>query len=274
MDWRAAEELAARWMRATGFPDAVTTPAGADAGIDVVAANAIAQVKLESTPIGRPALQRLAGARAHQHHLALLFFSGSGFSAKAVEYADDMGVALLRFDRSGAVFTVNRHAEQIINAAKLADETLTARARAVGVLIVPGVDPTAIENEIRRREDARARADKLSRRIDEIRKFLAQSHRQWQARRDAFVRWRADRRASRRRISDVRTRERQRQAGLYRLVADAEAKRTPAASMSDSAPMLRPVRHRSAQRSLWVTLVLAAVMLLFILAGSAVGWLR
>ena len=82
-------------MRAWGWHDAVVTPTGADGGIDVRATGAIAQVKWEAKQVGRAALQKLVGARALQHDLMLLFFSGAGYSREALVYADGIGMAQL-----------------------------------------------------------------------------------------------------------------------------------------------------------------------------------
>ena len=49
-----AEVAAAEFMRRIGFADAKRTPSGADGGIDVIAAGAVAQVKTHMKPIGAP----------------------------------------------------------------------------------------------------------------------------------------------------------------------------------------------------------------------------
>lgn len=118
---RAAEQIAAHAMRQMGFSDAVETPVGPDGGIDVQATGAIAQVKWRSAQTGRQDIQALVGARGLEHHLELLFFSASGFSAKAVAYATLMGVALFTFDVRGnltpvgpaAVNALGHHAEAV-----------------------------------------------------------------------------------------------------------------------------------------------------------------
>ena len=65
--WQEAERNAARWMRHWGFGDARLTSSGADGGVDVRARAAVAQVKFEASQVGRPALQRLYGARGARH---------------------------------------------------------------------------------------------------------------------------------------------------------------------------------------------------------------
>lgn len=112
--WQAAEENAAAWMRHLGFHDARVTQGGADGGIDVWATGALAQVKWEAMQTGTPALQRLVGARRLDHHKQLLFFSGAGYSAPAVDYADAMGIALLKYDLNGHVTPIGATASGLL----------------------------------------------------------------------------------------------------------------------------------------------------------------
>lgn len=62
--------------------------------MDVTAAGALAQVKFQAVTVGSPDLQRLFGARGHALHRALLFFTGTGYSPRAHEYAASVGIAL------------------------------------------------------------------------------------------------------------------------------------------------------------------------------------
>lgn len=105
--WKDAENLAAQWMRGHGYPDARTTTGGADGGIDVRSRKAIAQVKMEGKAVGRPALQRLVGARGNNTQLELLFFSASGYTDTAKKYANEMRIALLTYDTAGHVRAAN-----------------------------------------------------------------------------------------------------------------------------------------------------------------------
>ena len=104
--WQAAEENALTWMRENGFGDARATGRGADGGIDVRSKGGLAQVKFEARLVGRPALQRLVGARGNGDQ-ELLFFTGAGYAATALEYADELGVALFTYDLVGAVSPAN-----------------------------------------------------------------------------------------------------------------------------------------------------------------------
>lgn len=114
----AAEENAAARMREFGFADAEITGGSADAGIDVQSRRAIAQVKWQGAVTSRPDLQRLYGARGAVDNRALLFFSASGYSGHAVEYADQCGISLFTYDPLGKVSAVNSSAEDYISIAQ------------------------------------------------------------------------------------------------------------------------------------------------------------
>lgn len=110
--WQQAEALAAWHMQKLGFDDAKMTPPGADGGLDVRATDAVAQVKHYATPIGAPVIQQLRGAAHGQG--AALFYSMSGYTKAAVEYANDAAVALFTYNESGVVQPFN-HAAQILH---------------------------------------------------------------------------------------------------------------------------------------------------------------
>ncbi|MGC0364276.1 hypothetical protein ABH922_002260 [Rhodococcus sp. 27YEA15] len=108
-----AEEFAASHMRKVGFEDACVTGRGSDGGVDVTSSGAVAQVKLHFKPTGRPDLQRLFGARAHETSKAMLFYTFAGFSKAAVTYADSVEMALFRVDIGGTVTPLNESAQSI-----------------------------------------------------------------------------------------------------------------------------------------------------------------
>ena len=112
-DARDAELIAAEWMRHLGFTDAVATPVGADGGIDVVSARAVAQVKLEGKPTGRPTVQQLHGVAALENKTGV-FFSAAGYTPQARTWAQTSGTLLFRFDRQGAVEAVNAVAHELL----------------------------------------------------------------------------------------------------------------------------------------------------------------
>lgn len=110
---RDAELVAAEWMRYLGFADAVATAVGADGGIDVVSARAVAQVKLEGKPTGRPTVQQLHGVAVHEGKTGV-FFAAAGYTPQARTWAQTSGTVLFRFDRQGAVEPVNAVAHQLL----------------------------------------------------------------------------------------------------------------------------------------------------------------
>jgi len=111
-----AEQVAAEWMRHLGFGDARCTGAGTDGGVDVRSRDAVAQVKAQLTPVGRPELQALYGV-ARSEGRQPLFFSLMSYTAAALAWADDVGMALFRFDHAGFVEPVNTAAAALITAA-------------------------------------------------------------------------------------------------------------------------------------------------------------
>jgi restriction endonuclease len=111
-----AEQVAAEWMRHLGFGDARCTGAGTDGGVDVRSREAVAQVKAQLTPVGRPELQALYGV-ARSEGRRPLFFSLMSYTAAALSWADGVGMALFRFDHAGLVEPVNVAAESLLVAA-------------------------------------------------------------------------------------------------------------------------------------------------------------
>lgn len=108
-----AELNAASVMRSWGFIDATSTTGGSDGGIDVRSRNALAQVKWRAGLAGRPDCQRLVGARANDTTKQLIFFSASGYSKQAVDYANQVGIGLFVYDPTGEVTAVNAAASKI-----------------------------------------------------------------------------------------------------------------------------------------------------------------
>lgn len=114
-NWQSAERAACEWMRGHGWPDAAMTTPGADAGLDVIAAGAVAQVKYQVRPVGRPALQKLAGAAPPAREM--LFFSNAGFSAQAIGFGRERSMGLYTYT-SDAVFTaiLQKHRGEAVSA--------------------------------------------------------------------------------------------------------------------------------------------------------------
>jgi hypothetical protein len=95
-DWPIAEQFAVDHMRHLGFKDAKLTPAGADGGIDVESATAVAQVKHWKNSVTRPDVQRLNGAAPA--NTSRLFYAASGFTRDARLFADEQKIALFEYD--------------------------------------------------------------------------------------------------------------------------------------------------------------------------------
>ncbi|TSE15002.1 restriction endonuclease [Arthrobacter sp. KBS0703] len=112
-DWLEAEELAAWYMREDlGMSAARVTGSGNDRGIDVVADSAVAQVKHVSVPVGAPVVQAALGA-GHGNE-AVLFFSLSGYTRQAEEFAARAGVCLFQYDIYGDVRARNDAARELV----------------------------------------------------------------------------------------------------------------------------------------------------------------
>ena len=109
---RDAELIAQEWMIHWGYEDARCTPVGADAGVDVDSSRAIAQVKAEMSPTGRPVIQQTYGA-AVLHSKQALVFSLAGFTKEAIAWADQAGVALFSFDLQGVPKSENEHGSRV-----------------------------------------------------------------------------------------------------------------------------------------------------------------
>ncbi|MET8799602.1 restriction endonuclease [Nocardia sp. NPDC004568] len=120
----AAEHHAAAHMRALGYRDARATKRGSDGGLDVVANGAVAQVKTHVKTVGAPDLQRLYGARGVHHHRKMLFYSLSGYSPKAVAYAQTAEIMLFRLELDGSATPENENARKLV---KLAASTAAAQ---------------------------------------------------------------------------------------------------------------------------------------------------
>ncbi|KUN90418.1 hypothetical protein AQJ84_40185 [Streptomyces resistomycificus] len=127
---RDAELAAVDWMRYLGFADAVATAVGADEGIDVLAEQAVAQVKKEGSPTSRPTVQQLHGVAAAQSKAAL-FFSMAGYTPQAMDWASRHGIALFQYDLQGTPSPHNLPAHHLMQqAATLAAPIRTPRRNA------------------------------------------------------------------------------------------------------------------------------------------------
>lgn len=112
-DFTQAEVYAAEFMRYLGFEDATPTPVGVDGGVDVVAAEAIAQVKMEGIPTGRPVIQAIFGVSSLAQQRALVF-SLAGYTTQAIEWAEAARVACFEFALDGSILAVSESARELL----------------------------------------------------------------------------------------------------------------------------------------------------------------
>ncbi|WP_158778754.1 restriction endonuclease [Streptomyces cellulosae] len=109
--WQDAELAAVDHMRNLGFTDARVTGDGADGGIDVIARDAVAQVKHYSQPIGVGPIRELRGVADPHHHL--LFYASGGYTATARQFADERRVALFSLLELGHITPLNDAADRL-----------------------------------------------------------------------------------------------------------------------------------------------------------------
>lgn len=128
---RAAEEYAAEVLRALGYHDARVTTSGADGGVDVRSSRALAQVKMEGLPTGRPAVQNIFGIATHEQKSAI-FFSLAGYTAQAMKWASDAGVACYEFGFDGSIEARTRAARKLLEGAEAARPKAQAALAAAG----------------------------------------------------------------------------------------------------------------------------------------------
>jgi hypothetical protein len=126
--WQDAELAAVDHMHSLGFTDARVTGAGADGGIDVIARDAIAQVKHYSQPIGVGSVRELRGvADSHQH---LLFYASGGYTKSAQQFADERRVALFSILEIGHITPLNTAAADLRASAAGWSRTISSRNQA------------------------------------------------------------------------------------------------------------------------------------------------
>ena len=85
--------------------------------IDVRSSHGLAQVKWKSGATRLPDVQNLVGAHGTGSD-ELVFFSASGCSTQALDYADEVGVALFTYDPAGAAEAANPEAKRMLERAR------------------------------------------------------------------------------------------------------------------------------------------------------------
>lgn len=130
-DFDDVAPLVVEWMRDNGFPDADLTDDAGVGAFDVASANAIAEVNIGAPP-ARPNIQRLDEVARSEGRRGL-YFSLRGFTASAVEWADNVGIALFEFDKDvESIIPSNGSADELARKPPSREERLMeAAARAV-----------------------------------------------------------------------------------------------------------------------------------------------
>lgn len=119
-NWHDAEVAACLWMRTHGFRDASLTAGGADGGVDIRSIRAVAQVKADMRPTGRPTVQALKGVAATEGKAALLF-TMAGLTAEAAAWAERASVGHFTFDYLGDIRPQNAPAKAVVRWHQLAE---------------------------------------------------------------------------------------------------------------------------------------------------------
>lgn len=217
-DWAQAERIAAEFMRDLGYTDAHVTQPTSDGGVDVMAKDAIAQVKYQAVPVGRPAIQNIRGVAFDGRQP--LVYSWSGFSPGAVAFANEADVGLFHVTVSGPV-PITAAAQVLVEAVERTrqrelEEAKAATAAAERKLAETeaarlSAERTAVQAEVQRRDaqaaaararDAEKKAkDRAQQRADTLqlrrgkREWRASRHSQRVARRETVQRATAERKA-------------------------------------------------------------------------------
>lgn len=163
MDPVAAEKLAARKMQWLGFGDAKVTGAGADGGLDVVAHDGVAQVKAWSNPVGVRDVRELKGVAASSVDAKVaVFFSTSGYTKQAIDFAQNANVALFVMTDSGSLTPKSGSAEKL-----LAGEMSADLKRAFEEREAAREEQERIRRDVREREHRQRQRESRETAIDE-----------------------------------------------------------------------------------------------------------
>ena len=122
----AAERTAADWMRRHGFRDATVMNGGVDTGVHVIASRAAAQVRTSFAPVEPEDLSRLVRDSRTMSGCQRIFFSLSGYSDRAMQFAEEHCIALLVVGRDGSVVPANAWGENLFGS-RFGGDPLPAR---------------------------------------------------------------------------------------------------------------------------------------------------
>lgn len=160
----------------SGSPTRVT-PEGADAGIDVVATNAAAQVKHYADKlVGAPEVQQARGAAFSAKHV--LFYTLSGYTPAALKAANNAKVCLFTYTVYGDVSAANPAAGALLSNARRSREMAAPRPRTPQEAEAARTQSTGSPQAVIERERRRQERLKEDREEPERRRAAAE---QWKA---------------------------------------------------------------------------------------------
>jgi hypothetical protein len=126
-DFQEVAKIVLAFLHDHGYDDAVLMPDAGHGLFDVDSSKGIAEITVGSPP-KRPDVQRLDGvARAEEK--PAMYFSIRGFTTSAIEWADNISIALFAFDgTSDDIVAVNGHAERLMVRPPTREEAILAAA--------------------------------------------------------------------------------------------------------------------------------------------------
>lgn len=132
--WQAAERAMARQMEAMDFTNVRVTARGSDEGIDIRASGAAAQVKfLSGSKVGRPAIQQLRGAAGPRTKALFFAFGPKPYTREAIAWAEEHGVALFAYGRTGITKPLNVPARDAEASRRIDTASVVATAQPIRV---------------------------------------------------------------------------------------------------------------------------------------------
>jgi hypothetical protein len=126
-DFTEVAKVVLAFLHERGYDDAVLMPDAGAGLFDVDSSKGVAEITVGSPP-NRPDIQRLDGVARAEEKPALLF-SVRGFTTSAIEWADNITIALFAFDgNSDDIVPVNGHAEKLLIKPPTREEAIMAAA--------------------------------------------------------------------------------------------------------------------------------------------------
>lgn len=101
---RAYEAYCGEWMRFLGSIEVQLTARGPDGGLDVISLNEVAQVKLHGRPVTIQPIRELFGLASSANKIGY-FFTSTGYTSTAIDFAETHGVYLFVADPVGNSLT-------------------------------------------------------------------------------------------------------------------------------------------------------------------------